>query len=60
MRQVHIAGERMFVDYAGKKLAVMDGLTGEVMSAELFVAVLGASNYTYRHGRERRDLAKLR
>src|SRR5262245_54108743 len=47
MRQVHIAGERVFVDYAGKKLAVIDGLTGEVMSAELFVAVLGASNYTY-------------
>ena len=47
MRQVHIAGERMFVDYAGKKLAIMDGLTGDVMSAELFVAVLGASNYTY-------------
>jgi transposase len=47
MRQVHIAGERMFVDYAGKKLAIIDGTTGEVLSAELFVAVLGASSYTW-------------
>jgi transposase len=47
MRQSHIAGERMFVDYAGTTLAVIDGLSGEVRTAQLFVAVLGASNYTY-------------
>lgn len=47
MRQTHIAGERVFVDYAGTKLTVIDGLTGEVMTAQLFVAVLGASSYTY-------------
>jgi transposase len=47
MRQVHVAGERMFVDYAGTVLEVMDGTTGEVHSCQLFVAVLGASNYTY-------------
>jgi transposase len=47
MRQSHLAGERMFVDYAGTTLAVMDGLTGEVMTAQLFVAVLGASSLTY-------------
>ncbi len=47
MRQVHVAGERMFVDYAGATLEVIDGLTGEVREAQLFVAVLGASSYTY-------------
>ena len=47
MRQVHVAGERMFVDYAGTTLEVVDGTTGEVRVCQLFVAVLGASNYTY-------------
>src|SRR5215467_2490150 len=47
MRQVHVAGQRMFVDYAGTKLELVDGTTGEVCACELFVAVLGASNYTY-------------
>jgi transposase len=47
MRQLHVAGERMFVDYAGTTLEVVDGTTGEVRSCQLFVAVLGASNYTY-------------
>jgi len=47
MRQVHVAGERMFVDYAGTTLEVVDGTTGEVHVCQLFVAALGASNYTY-------------
>ena len=47
MRQSHVAGERMFVDYAGTTLAVIDGSTGEAMTAQLFVAVLGASSLTY-------------
>lgn len=47
MRQTHVAGEKMFVDYAGTKLQVTNGTTGEVMDAELFVAVLGASSYTF-------------
>src|SRR5499427_7794668 len=47
MRQSHVAGERMFVDYAGTTLAVIDGLTGKAMTAQLFVAVLGASSLTY-------------
>src|ERR1700730_16136976 len=47
MRQVHVAGERMFVDYAGTTLEVVDGTTGEVRVCQLFVATLGASNYTY-------------
>jgi len=47
MRHVHRAGERLFVDYAGDTVPVVDGETGEVRRAQIFVAVLGASNYTY-------------
>lgn len=47
MRQVHVAGDKLFVDYAGMKARIVDPLTGEVTEVELFVAVLGASNYTY-------------
>ncbi len=47
LRQVHVAGEKLFVDYSGHTMEVVDGLTGEVLSAQIFVAVLGASNYTY-------------
>ena len=47
MRQVHVAGEKAFVDYAGQRPALVDVTTGEVVPVELFVAVLGASNYTY-------------
>jgi len=47
MRQHHVAGEKAFVDYAGDTLGVVDPKTGEVREAQLFVAVLGASSYTY-------------
>jgi transposase len=47
MRQVHRAGEKCFVDYAGQKPQLVDPATGEIVPVELFVAVLGASNYTY-------------
>ena len=47
MRQTHVAGERLFVDYTGTTLDVIDASTGEAMPAQLFVAALGASNYTY-------------
>jgi transposase len=47
MRQVHRAGEKLFVDYSGKKPAIIDPTTGELIEVELFVAVLGASSYTY-------------
>src|SRR4051812_6245871 len=47
MRQAHPAGERMFVDYAGQTVDVVDPSTGEVRPAQIFVAVMGASNYTY-------------
>ena len=47
LRQVHTAGERMFVDFAGSTVAVMDGTGGQAREAEIFVAVLGASSLTY-------------
>lgn len=47
MRQDHRFGEKMFVDYSGGKVAITDPETGEIKQAEIFVAVLGASNYTY-------------
>jgi transposase len=47
MRQEHRAGEKLFVDYAGKKPTLVDPATGQRRTVELFVAVLGASNYTY-------------
>jgi transposase len=47
MRQVHKAGEKCFVDYSGVRPSYVDPNTGELVDVELFVAVLGASNYTY-------------
>ena len=47
MRQTHLAGDKLFVDDAGQTMPVIDRMTGEVRQAEIFVAVLGASNYTY-------------
>jgi len=41
------AGERLFVDYAGHTVDVIDPTTGEVHTAQLFVATLGASSYTF-------------
>lgn len=47
MRQIHIAGEKLFVDYAGDTVPIVDPVTGEITQAQIFVATLGASNYTY-------------
>lgn len=47
MRMTHYAGEKMFVDYSGLKMPWIDKETGVIYYAEIFVAVLGASNYTY-------------
>ncbi|MBL4821807.1 MAG: IS21 family transposase [Gammaproteobacteria bacterium] len=47
MRQNHKAGEKLFVDYAGHTMPVVDRLTGEIRQAQIFVGVMGASNYTY-------------
>ncbi len=47
MRQVHVAGEKLFVDYAGDTVPIVDAATGEISRAQIFVATLGASNYTF-------------
>ena len=47
MRQAHTGGEKLFVDYAGDRVEVFDRLTGEARSAWIFVAVMGASSFTY-------------
>ena len=47
MRQIHVCGEKLFVDYAGQTVPLIDPATGEVSAAQIFVATLGASNYTY-------------
>jgi transposase len=47
MRQSHRAGEKLFVDYAGQTMPVVNPLTGAVQDAAIFIAVLGASNYTF-------------
>ena len=47
MRQSHRAGEKLFVDYAGQSVSIVDPTTGEVRKAQIFVAVLGASSYTF-------------
>ena len=47
MRQVHKAGEKLFVDYSGLTMEVIDPKTGEISKAEVFVTALGASGYSY-------------
>ena len=47
MRQAHRAGEKCFLDFSGDGIDVLDPLTGEIRKAKLFVAVLGASSFTY-------------
>jgi transposase len=47
MRFEHRAGEKCFVDYAGQSVGVIDRHSGEIRQAQIFVAVLGCSNYTY-------------
>ncbi|GAL09423.1 mobile element protein [Vibrio astriarenae] len=47
MRQHHVAGDKLFIDYCGPRLQVVNPDTGEMREAEVFVATLGAYNYTY-------------
>jgi transposase len=57
MRQEHKAGEKLFVDYSGKRPHFIDRETGERVDVELFTAVLGASNYTYTEATRSQQLA---
>jgi transposase len=56
LRQRHLAGERMFVDFAGQTVDIIGSSTGQISKAHLFVAVLGASNYTYARATAAEDL----
>ena len=47
MRHTHRAGEKLFIDYAGQTIPIVHPGTGEISEAQIFIAVLGASNYTY-------------
>ena len=49
MRQIHIAGEKLFVDYSGVTIPIYNQKSGEIETAQVFVAVLGASGYTFVH-----------
>ena len=56
LRQEHRAGEKMFVDYAGQTVPIIDPCTGEIRKAHIFIAVLGASSYTYAQASLAEDL----
>ena len=56
MRQVHRAGEKLFVDFSGKRPHLVDPQTGEVIPVELFVGVLGASSLIYAEATRSQDL----
>jgi len=57
MRQEHRAGEKLFIDFAGDRIPIVDRATGRITPAELFVAVLGASSYIYAEAVESQKLA---
>jgi transposase len=56
LRQEHRAGEKLFVDWAGAKIPIYHREAGEIDSASLFVAVMGASSYTFVHATRNQDL----
>lgn len=57
MRQIHRAGEKVFVDFSGKKPSLIDPTTGEFTEVELFVGALGASSYVYAEACPSQELA---
>jgi transposase len=57
LRQEHRAGEKLFIDYAGQTISIVDRKTGEITEAQIFVATLGASNYTFAEASISQDLS---
>ena len=49
MRQIHYAGDKLFVDYSGGTIPIVNAFTSEITKAQIFVCVLGASGYTFVH-----------
>ena len=49
MRQVHYNGDKLFIDYSGLTMPIVNQITGEISKAQIFVCVLGASGYTFVH-----------
>jgi len=56
LRQEHRAGEKLFIDYAGQTAPIVDRSTGEIIEAQIFIATLGASNYTFAEATVSQDL----
>lgn len=56
LRQHHKAGEKLFIDYAGQTVPIIDSSTGEIKDAQIFIATLGASNYTFAEASTAQDL----
>jgi len=56
LRQEHRAGEKLFIDYAGQTVSIVNHKTGEIIEAQIFVATLGASNYTFAEASISQDL----
>ena len=57
MRQIHKAGEKLFVDYAGHTLPIVNPRTGEIRESQIFLSVLGASSYTFAEATWSQDLS---
>jgi transposase len=57
MRQVYKGGEKLFVDYCGLTVPVINLATGQLTAAQIFVASLGASNYTYAEATPSQELS---
>ncbi|MCK4507591.1 MAG: IS21 family transposase, partial [Desulfuromonadales bacterium] len=57
MRQIHKAGEKLFVDYAGQTLPIINPRTGEIRESQIFIATLGASSYTFAEATWNQDLS---
>jgi transposase len=56
LRQEHRAGEKLFIDYAGQTVPILDPSTGECVEAQIFISALGASNYTFAEASLAQDL----
>jgi hypothetical protein len=59
MRQIHKAGEKLFIDYCGPTIPIVNPDTGEVCNTQIFVATWGASNYTFAEDEHRQSILAI-